>query len=140
MVEYVMREQNVLAADEFIELFCELIVSRLSIIAKQRHRLSPSFIHLVLLQDLIILKASLVSSSALTNGLDPFLNVKFKGSWKVNNQNLRGLCNEAQQLRDNFKPVTAEHVHRGHNTEADAQASRGKYLGAGQVEGDYYYD
>lgn len=31
-----MREQNVLAANEFIELFCELIVSRLSIIAKQR--------------------------------------------------------------------------------------------------------
>ncbi|CAL5197429.1 unnamed protein product [Lathyrus oleraceus] len=35
-VEHVMREQNVLAANEFIELFCELIVSRLSIIAKQR--------------------------------------------------------------------------------------------------------
>jgi len=31
-----MREQNVLAANEFIELFCELIVARLSIIAKQR--------------------------------------------------------------------------------------------------------
>ncbi|CAJ1942261.1 unnamed protein product [Sphenostylis stenocarpa] len=35
-VEHVMREQNVLAANEFIELFCELIVTRLSIIAKQR--------------------------------------------------------------------------------------------------------
>ncbi|KAL5557434.1 hypothetical protein UlMin_039670 [Ulmus minor] len=35
-VEHVIREQNVLAANEFIELFCELIVSRLSIIAKQR--------------------------------------------------------------------------------------------------------
>ncbi|KAK7263012.1 hypothetical protein RJT34_30596 [Clitoria ternatea] len=35
-VEHVMREQNVLAANEFIELFCELIVARLSIIAKQR--------------------------------------------------------------------------------------------------------
>ncbi|KAF4377666.1 hypothetical protein G4B88_006946 [Cannabis sativa] len=35
-VEHVMREQNILAANEFIELFCELIVSRLSIIAKQR--------------------------------------------------------------------------------------------------------
>lgn len=35
-VEHVMREQNVLAANEFIELFCELIVARLSIISKQR--------------------------------------------------------------------------------------------------------
>ncbi|KAM3709934.1 hypothetical protein ACJW31_02G212200 [Castanea mollissima] len=35
-VEHVIREQNVLAANEFIELFCELIVARLSIIAKQR--------------------------------------------------------------------------------------------------------
>lgn len=31
-----MREQNVLAANEFIELFCELVVARLSIITKQR--------------------------------------------------------------------------------------------------------
>ncbi|XP_057725250.1 uncharacterized protein LOC130940958 [Arachis stenosperma] len=35
-VEHVMREQNILAANEFIELFCELVVSRLSIISKQR--------------------------------------------------------------------------------------------------------
>lgn len=35
-VEHVIREQNILAANEFIELFCELVVSRLSIITKQR--------------------------------------------------------------------------------------------------------
>ncbi|KAK9164992.1 hypothetical protein Scep_000183 [Stephania cephalantha] len=35
-VEHVLREQNVLAANEIIELFCELIVARLSIISKQR--------------------------------------------------------------------------------------------------------
>ncbi|VFQ88196.1 unnamed protein product [Cuscuta campestris] len=35
-VEHVMREQNMLAANEIIELFCDLIVSRLAIIAKQR--------------------------------------------------------------------------------------------------------
>ncbi|XP_072968345.1 uncharacterized protein [Typha angustifolia] len=35
-VEHVIREQNILAANEIIELFCELIVARLSIIAKQR--------------------------------------------------------------------------------------------------------
>ncbi|XAR58035.1 hypothetical protein NMG60_11026375 [Bertholletia excelsa] len=35
-VEHVIREQNVMAANEFLELFCELIVARLTIIAKQR--------------------------------------------------------------------------------------------------------
>ncbi|GMI66098.1 IST1-LIKE 3 [Hibiscus trionum] len=35
-VEHVIREQNVLAANEFIELFCELVVARLSIIKKRR--------------------------------------------------------------------------------------------------------
>ncbi|PON49979.1 Vacuolar protein sorting-associated protein [Parasponia andersonii] len=35
-VEHVIREQNVLAANEFIELFCELVVTRLSIISKRR--------------------------------------------------------------------------------------------------------
>ncbi|XVE82410.1 hypothetical protein DITRI_Ditri16bG0002300 [Diplodiscus trichospermus] len=35
-VEHVIREQNVFAANEFIELFCELVVARLSIIAKRR--------------------------------------------------------------------------------------------------------
>ncbi|CAN6205152.1 unnamed protein product [Urochloa humidicola] len=35
-VEHVIREQNFMAANEIIELFCELIVSRLPIIAKQK--------------------------------------------------------------------------------------------------------
>ncbi|VVB02796.1 unnamed protein product [Arabis nemorensis] len=35
-VEHVIREQNTLAANEIIELFCELIVSRLTIITKQK--------------------------------------------------------------------------------------------------------
>ncbi|KAJ7953199.1 Regulator of Vps4 activity in the MVB pathway protein [Quillaja saponaria] len=35
-VEHVIREQNVLAANELIKLFCELVVARLTIIAKQR--------------------------------------------------------------------------------------------------------
>ena len=32
-----IREQNILAANEIIELFCELIVSRLAIITKQKY-------------------------------------------------------------------------------------------------------
>ncbi|CAH8345049.1 unnamed protein product [Eruca vesicaria subsp. sativa] len=35
-VEHVIREQNIMAANEIIELFCELIVSRLTIITKQK--------------------------------------------------------------------------------------------------------
>ncbi|XP_077220648.1 regulator of Vps4 activity in the MVB pathway protein [Tasmannia lanceolata] len=35
-VEHVMREQNIMEATEIIELFCELVVVRLPIIAKQR--------------------------------------------------------------------------------------------------------
>lgn len=32
-----IREQNIQAANEIIELFCELIVSRLTIITKQKY-------------------------------------------------------------------------------------------------------
>ncbi|KAF5183386.1 Regulator of vps4 activity in the mvb pathway protein, partial [Thalictrum thalictroides] len=35
-VEHVIREQNIMAANEIIDVFCELVVARLSIIAKQR--------------------------------------------------------------------------------------------------------
>ncbi|KAH0701196.1 hypothetical protein KY284_015411 [Solanum tuberosum] len=35
-VEHVIREQNILQANEILELFCELIVARLTIIAKQK--------------------------------------------------------------------------------------------------------
>lgn len=35
-IEHVIREENILAANELIELFCELIVARLTIITKQR--------------------------------------------------------------------------------------------------------
>ncbi|CAM0952839.1 unnamed protein product [Alopecurus aequalis] len=35
-VEHVIREQNIMAANEIVELFCELIVTRLPIIAKQK--------------------------------------------------------------------------------------------------------
>lgn len=36
-VEHVIREQNILAANEIIELFCELIVSRLTIITNHKY-------------------------------------------------------------------------------------------------------
>ncbi|XP_031494493.1 uncharacterized protein LOC116260352 isoform X2 [Nymphaea colorata] len=35
-VEHVIREQNIMAANEIIELFCELVIARLSVIESQR--------------------------------------------------------------------------------------------------------
>jgi Regulator of Vps4 activity in the MVB pathway len=35
-VEHVIREQNIMTANEIIELFCELIVARISIITTER--------------------------------------------------------------------------------------------------------
>ncbi|XP_058762480.1 uncharacterized protein LOC131635863 [Vicia villosa] len=64
---------------------------------------------------------------------------QFKGNWKVNNPNLRDLRDKALDLKDNFKSVKVQHVPRGSNREADAQASWGKNLEAGQVQEDYYY-
>jgi len=62
-VEHVIREQNVMAANEIIELFCELIVVRLPIIAKQR---SVHFLFLVLT------KTSWLISAVMSYGLPPF--------------------------------------------------------------------
>ncbi|XP_058735035.1 uncharacterized protein LOC131606984 [Vicia villosa] len=64
---------------------------------------------------------------------------QLKGNWKVNNPNLRDLRDKALDLKDNFKSVKVQHVPRGSNREADAQASWGKNLEAGQVQEDYYY-
>jgi vacuolar protein sorting-associated protein IST1 len=36
-VEHVIREENIMAAYDILELFCELIVVRLPIIDSQRH-------------------------------------------------------------------------------------------------------
>jgi hypothetical protein len=41
-VEHIMREQNIMAAYDFIELYSELVVVRLHVIEKQRYIL---FIH-----------------------------------------------------------------------------------------------
>lgn len=43
-VEHLIREQNVLAANELIQLFCELIVARLPAISKKRSSLDTQFL------------------------------------------------------------------------------------------------
>ncbi|CAI8616483.1 unnamed protein product [Vicia faba] len=64
---------------------------------------------------------------------------EFAGNWKVNNLNLRDLRNEALDLKDNFKSDSVQHIPKGSNREADAQASWGKNLEVGQIQEDYYY-
>ncbi|KAL5740176.1 hypothetical protein ACOSP7_029057 [Xanthoceras sorbifolium] len=60
--------------------------------------------------------------------------MQIQGLWKVNNQNLAGLCKEARELKDKFLSCQIHHVYRESNSEADAQANLGIYLKDGQVE------
>ncbi|GAU34294.1 hypothetical protein TSUD_20000 [Trifolium subterraneum] len=87
-VEHVMREQNVLAANEFIELFSDLKEGIASLIFVSPVLSASDNKGFVAHMDLIILKASLVSSSALTNGLGPFLNVKVESFVKVKDERI----------------------------------------------------
>lgn len=63
------------------------------------------------------------------------------GEWQTRNQNMRELCNEVQQLKQNFDSFEMKHVPRGSNAEADRQANIGATLPRGAVSeerGDYY--
>lgn len=55
-----IREQNVMAANEIIELFCELIVVRLQIIAKQR------LVYFLLIAFQILYKSMLIMAFGLS--------------------------------------------------------------------------
>ncbi|XP_024641756.1 uncharacterized protein Mb2253c-like [Medicago truncatula] len=63
---------------------------------------------------------------------------QFLGSWKINNQYLWNLCNEALQLKESFHSFSIQHIPREFNTGADAQANRAINLREGQVEEDAY--
>ncbi|KAL5054441.1 hypothetical protein RYX36_035123, partial [Vicia faba] len=52
----------------------------------------------------------------------------FQGSWKINNPHLRSLCDEALELRNNFRSFDIQHISRDSNNIADAQANRAVYL------------
>ncbi|KAJ4707560.1 Ribonuclease H protein [Melia azedarach] len=62
--------------------------------------------------------------------------MQIQGLWKINNQNLAGLCKEAKELKDKFRSFEINHVLRNFNSDADAQANKGIYLRDGQVEED----
>lgn len=62
--------------------------------------------------------------------------MQIQGLWKINNQNLAGLCKEAKELKEKFQSFQINHILRNLNSEADAQANMGIYLKDGQVEAE----
>ncbi|KAE9620060.1 putative ribonuclease H [Lupinus albus] len=59
-----------------------------------------------------------------------------QGKWKIKNQNMGILCNEAKELKNKFLSFQINHVLREFNSEADAQANLAVNLRDGQVEED----
>ncbi|KAK7266186.1 hypothetical protein RIF29_18828 [Crotalaria pallida] len=59
-----------------------------------------------------------------------------QGKWKIKNQNMLVLCNEAKELKNKFLSFQINHVLREYNSEADAQANLAINLKDGQVEED----
>ncbi|XP_066340737.1 uncharacterized protein [Miscanthus floridulus] len=47
------------------------------------------------------------------------------GDWQTKNQNMKELCNEVRQLKENFNSFEISHVPREWNAEADRQANMG---------------
>ncbi|KAK9277252.1 hypothetical protein L1049_006791 [Liquidambar formosana] len=58
--------------------------------------------------------------------------MQVQGLWKVKNQNMSDLCEEAKKLKDKFCSFQISHVLRGLNSEADAQANLAVSL-AGEI-------
>ncbi|KAJ9135268.1 hypothetical protein P3X46_032474 [Hevea brasiliensis] len=62
--------------------------------------------------------------------------MQIQGLWKIKNQNLAGLCKEANELKNKFISFHIEHVLRELNSEADTQANLAVNLKDGQIEED----
>ncbi|CAA2955248.1 uncharacterized protein LOC111403348 isoform X2 [Olea europaea subsp. europaea] len=60
--------------------------------------------------------------------------MQIQGLWKVKNQNISNLFNEATKLKDRFLSFQIVHVLKDLNSEADAQANLAVDLAEGQVE------
>ncbi|XP_043808659.1 uncharacterized protein LOC122722291 isoform X2 [Manihot esculenta] len=60
--------------------------------------------------------------------------MQIQGLWKIKNQNLAGLCKEANELKNKFISFHIEHVLREFNSEADTQANLAVNLKDGQIE------
>ncbi|OIV90304.1 hypothetical protein TanjilG_13159 [Lupinus angustifolius] len=59
---------------------------------------------------------------------------KVQGKWKIKNQNMGILCNEAKELKNKFLSFQINHVLREFNSEADAQANLAVNLRAKEMD------
>ncbi|CAD6212800.1 unnamed protein product [Miscanthus lutarioriparius] len=59
------------------------------------------------------------------------------GVWQTRNQNMKELCNEVRQLKENFNSFEISHVPREWNAEADRQANMGIRLESGAVSEEH---
>jgi len=57
-----------------------------------------------------------------------------QGEWQTRNENMSRYCNESRELRSQFKSSDMEHVPRGYNIDADAEANKAVNLPAGHVD------
>eukprot|EP00261_Vitis_vinifera_P034785 XP_019076028.1 PREDICTED: uncharacterized protein LOC100255243 isoform X3 [Vitis vinifera] len=60
--------------------------------------------------------------------------MQVQGLWKARNKNMSILCKEAKKLKNEFLSVEINHVLRGLNSEADAQANLAVHLAVGEVQ------
>ncbi|XP_060184422.1 uncharacterized protein LOC132614082 isoform X1 [Lycium barbarum] len=60
--------------------------------------------------------------------------MQIQGLWKVKNQNISTLYEQAKQLKDRFLSFRIIHVLRESNSDADAQANLGVALADGQIQ------
>ncbi|XP_058778707.1 uncharacterized protein LOC131652767 [Vicia villosa] len=61
---------------------------------------------------------------------------QIQGLWKIKNQNMSYLCNEAKELKNKFLSFRINHIPREYNRDADTQANRAVNLKDGEVEED----
>ncbi|KAL5080104.1 hypothetical protein RYX36_008525 [Vicia faba] len=62
------------------------------------------------------------------------LNANIQGLWKVKNENMSYLCNEAKEHKNKFMSFKINHIPREYNRDADTQANRAVNLKDGEVE------
>ncbi|KAL3654120.1 hypothetical protein CASFOL_003801 [Castilleja foliolosa] len=73
-------------------------------------------------------------TSVRVRGDSKLVCMQIQGLWKVKNQNISGLYDEAKKLKDMFSSFQIIHILRDMNSEADAQANFAVDLAVGHVE------
>ncbi|CAI8594433.1 unnamed protein product [Vicia faba] len=59
---------------------------------------------------------------------------QIQGLWKIKNENMSYLCNEAKEHKNKFMSFKINHIPREYNRDADTQANRAVNLKDGEVE------